>query len=269
MHVILEFKILKYSMILLQIAVLLTSVVCHPCEARKEQIGRYQVKIELINPSNLYFEGKELQIVILKKDANSIVCYEYGDPEKSIRLFNRGDSKLERVKRNFLEGYLLSDINGQIRILATIKVADKLLHKYGIQVKGHQLGKILTIPISEIKELKVLKKGRAGIGMAIGAGVGFGAASIATLAYDPDESSSLVTFDKGEAFVAYSILFVVPGTLIGGVIAAAKKNVQTVIINGNEEEYKRHRPKLVGYFIKLEGEINQDRDDFSSSINKP
>jgi len=251
-------------MILLQVTVLLTTAVCHQCEARKEQISRYQVKIELINPSKIYVQGKELQVVILKEEANSIICYEYGDPEKSIRFFNRGNFKIKRAKRNFLEGYLHSDTNDHIRILVTIEVKEKLLDKYSIEVKRHNLGKILTVPISEIKELKVLKKGRAGIGMAIGAGVGLGAASIATLAYDPDKSSSLVTFDKGEAFVAYSILFVVPGTLIGGALAAANKNVQTVIINGNEAEYKRHRPILEGYFIKLEGEINQNKDDISS-----
>ena len=42
-------------------------------ERTEELISRYQVKIDLINPSKIYFEGKEMQIVILKKDANSII----------------------------------------------------------------------------------------------------------------------------------------------------------------------------------------------------
>ncbi len=250
-------KILSHF-IIIQFAILIFISIFNNCQARKEKKGelsRYRIEIALINPAKITIDGEEQQFVVLKKSEGLITCYRYGDPDKAIRFFKKSEFKIVKGSDDYIKGYLLSDTKESVSILLISKASNSsILEKHGIKLEHHYLGQVLNIPISEIRKIKVFRKGRTGVGMAVGATVGFVAAGIATAGYDPDEASGLIVLDKGEFFAGSLVLFTIPCTLVGGAIGSVKKAVKKYKINGSSEEYQRIRQYLDEYVIELPSE---------------
>jgi len=240
-----------YVALLILATLLLFSSAANECLAKKEKISRYRVRIDLLSPSKVYLDGEEQQIVILEKVDLAIQYYQYGDPEKTIKILNSRQCKIVDGEENYLEGYLLKDSIGIISILVTKESGNNLVEKHHINVVNHKIGTQMNIPLSEIRKIKVWREGRAGIGAITGVGVGLVASSILTAGYDPEEQSGWLVANKGEFFAATCVLTVPLGAGIGALMGGAKKKVQYFTINGYCDEYYNIRDNLNYYFIEV------------------
>ena len=88
MQLILIFRKFRRIKFLAFVALLLFSSSSNEVLAKKEKDNRYRIRIDLLSPSTIYFGEIEQQIVILEKVGQQIRCYQFGDPEKSIRIFD-------------------------------------------------------------------------------------------------------------------------------------------------------------------------------------
>lgn len=247
--------------IIIQFAILIFISIFNNCQARKGKKGelsRYRIEIALINPAKITIDGEEQQFVVLKKSEGLITCYRYGDPDKAIRFFKKSEFKIVKGSDDYIKGYLLSDKKESVSILLISKASNNsILEKHGIKVEHHYLGQVLEIPLSKIRKLKVVRKGSAGTGMAIGAGLGLLAAGITTATV---EDTGFV--GAGGVFVITTFRYATLSTLIGGAIGATIGS-KSIKLNGNGEEYHRIRHNLEKYFIELPSEVPPASDELS------
>lgn len=250
MQVIQIYGYFRHLKILVFVALLLFSSTSNEVLAKKEKIINYRIRIDLLNPSKIYFGEKEQQIVILEKVGQQIWCYQFGDPEKSIIKFDASKCKIVHEKYNFIEGFLLKDSKDSVSILRTNEISDSMMEKYHIMAVHNEFGIMLTIPISEIRKLEIWRdKGRPGKGAIIGASVGLALTAMATAAFDPDEDGGLIE-EKGEVFVIMCVITVLPGAAFGALIGSEKRKVRHFVINGNCDKYFKIRGKLNKYFVE-------------------
>jgi hypothetical protein len=113
-------------------------------------------------------------------------------------------------------------------------------------IKNGEYG-IISVPINDIKIIKVRRLGKTGRSMAIGTAIGFGTAATIAILEGPDDCLKTDWCqDVGEKITMYSFLFVPPGLIIGTLIGAPSKKYG---IYGNMNFYNEYKPKLIKYTI--------------------
>ena len=178
MSVMKNFRKLNQIEILVLTFFIAFAVIKTECIAKKDDAHKFSISVEFIVPSTLTVNSQTQEIVILNKRDSIITYYDYGDPSKKIKNLIVNDIKLKERKSIKVEGYLIEMRDLMINLLPTKKIDEIKLTQFGVYKENHELGETLNIPIFQIKNIKVWRKGKAGKGMLIGAGCGVGVAAL-------------------------------------------------------------------------------------------
>ncbi len=240
-------RALRYSTIILLLCLLYYRTYCGNSH-------QYGITINFISVDTITIIGEKIPIVVLRKHEQFLTYYAYLDSSQIVNNFDLTQSSLKKGKRRKIDGHIISckseSITVRISEYYNSRRQEKFIAPFLISENT------IEVSISQIEKLTIWKKGKPGRGALIGVGAGVAIAALGAAAYDPESSTSLVTFNQLQAFGIISIVTAPIGALTGATIGSRKKKIESFSIKGTYHNYKNIKEKLVQYSIDRSVDVN-------------